>query len=180
MIPSLLFNHSRRRIIEADAGYSPNSVSWGSTYCALCNCKTNEVNSLVNSHKVARSYLLANEIVRKKYDKRFFLKPDRNGSFNVGGVKYSKSQFQTSVIGSSFSFKIEDIINHCSVINAYAFYGGGVVYADKVSNLDYAYYGIYHKDTNPKGEVLQPGTLNHFHKVLPLFLTNETILTLFV
>ena len=99
---------------------------------------------------------LKSECARKKFYKRTFLEEDPQGSLIVGGVHYLETVRETRTLGVYFRF--EESEANGITIREYGFFGGNVAYVEG-HDSDYAAGGVYHADTNPTGEVLNPGYL---------------------
>ncbi len=99
---------------------------------------------------------LKNERARKRWYKRTFLKENPEGALLVNGVHYIETGQETNTLGVFFRFD-EGEANGIT-IKEYGFFGGNVAYVAGVPG-DYALNGIYQVNTNPTGEVLQPGYL---------------------
>ena len=99
---------------------------------------------------------LKSERARKRFYKRTFLEESSEGSLIVGGVHYLETVQETRTIGVYFRF--EESEANGITIREYGFFGGNVSYVDG-HDSDYAADGVYHADTNPTGQVLEPGYL---------------------
>jgi hypothetical protein len=99
---------------------------------------------------------LKNERARKRWYKRTFLKENPEGALLVNGVHYIETGQETNTLGVFFRFD-EGEANGIT-IREYGFFGGTVAYLPGVEG-DCALGGVYHADTNPTGEVLNPGYL---------------------
>jgi len=114
---------------------------------------------------------LKSERARKKYFKRTFLKEDPDGTLVVNGVKYIETGEETQNIGVFFRFE-ENEANGIT-IREYGFFGGNVAYVPGLQS-DYAVNGVFHPDTNPTGEVLEPGYLYEVKNIPDFIKVSDT------
>ena len=114
---------------------------------------------------------LKNERARKKQYKRTFLKEDPEGTLIVNGIHYIETAEETQTIGVFFRFE-ENEANGIT-IREYGFFGGDVAYIAGLQS-DYAANGVYHPDTNPTGEVLDPGYLYEVKNIPDFNKTSDT------
>ena len=114
---------------------------------------------------------LKNERARKKQYKRTFLKEDPEGTLIVNGIHYIETGEETQTIGVFFRFE-ENEANGIT-IREYGFFGGDVAYIAGLQS-DYAANGVYHPDTNPTGEVLDPGYLYEVKNIPDFNKTSDT------
>ena len=114
---------------------------------------------------------LKNERARKRYYKRTFLKEDPEGTLIVNGIHYIETAEETQTIGVFFRFE-ENEANGIT-IREYGFFGGNVAYIAGLQS-DYAANGVYHPDTNPTGEVLDPGYLYEVKNIPDFNKTSDT------
>jgi len=114
---------------------------------------------------------LKNERARKKQYKRTFLKEDPEGTLIVNGIHYIETAEETQTIGVFFRFE-ENEANGIT-IREYGFFGGDVAYIAELQS-DYAANGVYHQDTNPTGEVLDPGYLYEVKNIPDFNKTSDT------
>lgn len=99
---------------------------------------------------------LRNESARKKFYKRTFLKEHPDGALLVNGTRYIETGEHTQTIGVFFRF--EEHEGNGLTIREYGFFGGTVSYIEGHSD-SYAAHGHFHPDSNPSGQVLNPGHL---------------------
>jgi len=78
---------------------------------------------------------------------------------------------ETQTIGVFFRFE-ENEANGIT-IREYGFFGGDVAYIAGLQS-DYAANGVYHPDTNPTGEVLDPGYLYEVKNIPDFNKTSDT------
>ncbi len=114
---------------------------------------------------------LKNERARKKQYKRTFLKEDPEGTLIVNGIHYIETAEETQTIGVFFRFE-ENEANGIT-IREYGFFGGDVAYIIGLQS-DYGANGVYHPDTNPTGEVLDPGYLYEVKNIPDFNKTSDT------
>ena len=118
---------------------------------------------------------LRHELARKRYYKRTFLKEDADGVLLVNGVRYLETTEQTQTIGVFFRFEEHEA--NGITIKEYGFFGGTVAYVAGHQNT-YATDGTFHADSNPMGQVLDPGYLYELKHIPDFNKTADTRLEL--
>ena len=143
----------------------------GITHCSVGDGDETFVDPLNPPAREIDQAALKNELARKKYYKRVFLKEDPAGTLIVNGIHYIETAEETQTIGVFFRFE-ENEANGIT-IREYGFFGGNVAYIEGLES-DYAANGVYHPDTNPEGEVLTPGYLYEVKNIPDFNKTSDT------
>ena len=161
---SVVTNSGRILMARMLLGYGLDGI----THCAIGDGDETFVDPLNPPEPSAEQQALKHERARKRYLRRAFLVEDENGAVVVDGVRYAETADETDTVGIFFRF--DECEANGITIKEYGFFGGGVTYGDSVQS-HYAAGGVYDPETNPAGQVLNPGYLYEvrniadFHKL---------------
>ena len=147
----------------------------GITHCAVGDGDASFTDPLHPPEPAITQTALRNERARKKAYKRTFLREDATGALVVNGIRYLETAQFTQTIGIFFRFEEHEA--NGITIREYGFFGGNVRYLEG-HDSDYATHGRYHPDTNPMGQVLEPGYLYEIKNIPDFNKTADTRLEL--
>lgn len=114
---------------------------------------------------------LRRERARKRFYKRVFLEEHADGVLLVNGVRYRETAAETQTIGVFFRFEEHEA--NGITLKEYGFFGGTAAYVDGHDDA-YATGGVFHAETNPDGQVLDPGYLYEIKNVPDFNKTADT------
>ncbi|CAM2066693.1 hypothetical protein SCOR_15040 [Sulfidibacter corallicola] len=143
----------------------------GLTHCAIGDGDATFTDPLNPPAPEIDQTSLRHERARKRYYKRTFLKEDPEGVLRVNGIRYLETTEQTQTIGVFFRFEEHEA--NGITIREYGFFGGAVTYADGHQDA-LALDGVHHPDTNPTGQVQNPGYLYELKHIPDFTKTSDT------
>ena len=149
--------------------------SSGITHCALGAGDASFVDPLSPPPASPAQTALATETARKRYARRVYLTPAAGGNVVLGGVHYTETASETSIVGIFFEFEHDEA--NGLTIREYGFFGGDVAYRPGAAG-DLALGGVFDPVQNPGGEVAQPGRLFQIKNVPDFHKLSDTTLEL--